>query len=60
MVAVEAYFGELGRACASGGTTGERSSYGPLTGLLNAVGASLKPKVFCIQEHAGRRDTNRP
>ena len=50
--AVEAYFAELGRLRASGGATGERSSYGPLNGLLSAVGAGLKPKVFCIQEPA--------
>ncbi len=46
--AVEAYFGDLGRVRASGGATGERSSYGPLANLLNAVGATLKPKVFCV------------
>ena len=50
--AVEAYFAELGRICASGGATGERSSYGPLANLLNAVGATLKPKVFCVGELA--------
>ena len=50
--AVEAYFADLGRVRASGGATGERSSYGPLTGLLNAVGTTLKPKVFCVQELA--------
>ena len=50
--AVEAYFTDLGRVRASGGATGERSSYGPLANLLNAVGATLKPKVFCVQELA--------
>ena len=49
-VAVEAYFTELGRLHALGGATGERSSYGPLHGLLSAVGAALKPKVHCVQE----------
>ena len=34
------------------GITGERSSYGPLANLLNAVGATLKPKVFCVGELA--------
>ena len=29
----------------AGGATGERSSYGPLAKLLDAVGATLKPKV---------------
>ena len=49
---VEAYFAELGRIRASGGATGERSSYAPLAHLLNAVGATLKPKVFCVGELA--------
>ena len=48
--AVEACFADLGRVRASGGATGERSSYGPLANLLNAVGATLKPKVFCVGE----------
>ena len=51
-VAVESYFADLGRVRASGGATGERSSYGPLANLLNAVGATLKPKVFCVGEMA--------
>ena len=50
--AVEAYFVDLGRVHGSGGATGERSSYGPLTSLLNAVGSTLKPKVFCVGELA--------
>ncbi len=50
--AAEAYFADLRRVRASGGATGERSSYGPLAGLLNAVGATLKPKVFCVLELA--------
>ena len=50
--AVEAYFADLGRVRASGGATGERSNYGPLANLLNAVGAALKPKVFCVGELA--------
>ncbi len=50
--AVEAYFTDLRRIRASGGATAERSSYGPLANLLNAVGATLKPKVFCVGELA--------
>ena len=50
--AAEAYFADLARIRASGGATGERSSYGPLANLLNAVGAALKPKVFCVGELA--------
>ena len=46
--AVETYFADLGRIRASGGATGERSSYGPLANLLDAVDAALKPKVFCV------------
>ena len=50
--AVETYFADLYRVRASGGATGERSSYGPLANLLNAVGATLRPKVFCVGELA--------
>ena len=50
--AVEAYFADLQRVRASGGATGERSSYGPLATLLNTIGATLKPKVFCVGELA--------
>ena len=50
--AVETYFGDLRRMRASGGATGERSTYPPLTALLNAVGATLKPRVFCVSELA--------
>ena len=52
LAAVEAYFADLGRVRSSGGATGERSSYGPLANLLNAVGGALKPKVFCVGELA--------
>ena len=51
-LAVETYFADLGRIRASGGATGERSYYPALAGLLNAVGAALKPKVFCVGELA--------
>ena len=50
--AVENYLADLQRVRASGGATGERSSYGPLANLLNAIGATLKPKVFCVGELA--------
>ena len=50
--AVEDYCTALARMHATGGATGERSSYGPLANLLNGVGATLKPKVFCVQELA--------
>ena len=48
--AVEVYLNDLRRIRASGGATGERSTYPPLTNLLNAVGSTLQPKVFCISE----------
>ena len=50
--AVETYLADLQRVRASGGATGERSSYGPLATLLNAIGSTLKPKVFCVGELA--------
>ena len=45
--AVEHYFTDLRRIRASGGATPELSYYTPLNNLLNAIGATLKPKVFC-------------
>ena len=50
--AVEAYLTGLQMIRASGGATDERSLYAPLANLLNAVGSSLRPKVFCVQELA--------
>ena len=50
--AVEHYFADLRRVRASGGATGERSTYGPLRDLLKAIGNTLKPKVFCVGELA--------
>ena len=46
VLAVGAYLDDLRRIRASGGGTYERSYYPPLTNLLNAVGAGLRPKVF--------------
>ena len=50
--AAEEYFADLRRVRASGAATPERSLYGPLGDLLKTVGATLKPKVFCVQEPA--------
>ena len=50
--AVEAYFTDLRRLLASGGATGERSTYGPLANLLNSAGTVRSPKVFCVAELA--------
>ena len=52
IAAVETYFTDLARVHASGGATGERSIYGPLANLLDTVGTTLKPKVFCVGEPA--------
>ena len=46
------YLTDLQRIRASGGATGERSYYPPLTNLLNAVGGALNPRVFCVSELA--------
>ena len=58
--AVEAYLADLRRIRASGGETGERSYYPPLSNLLNAIGDTLKPKVFCVgklaEQGAGHPD----
>ena len=52
--AVETYFTDLRRIRASGGATGERSYYSALSTLLNALGAILKPKTFCVAELAAQ------
>ena len=51
---VEAFFAELRRIRQSGAATDERSTYTPLANLLNAVGATLKPKVHCLVEPANQ------
>ena len=50
--AVEEYLAGLRQVRASGGATGEKSAYPALSNLFNAVGGSLKPKVFCVVELA--------
>ena len=50
--AFEKYCVDLRRIHASGGGTGERSNCAPLNNLLNAVGETLRPKVFCVGELA--------
>ena len=52
--AVEAYFIDLRLVRGSGGATDERSLYVPLANLLNAVGGTLRPKVFCVQDLANQ------
>ena len=51
---VEEYLGDLRRLRASGGATGELSTYPALANLLNAIGATLRPKVFCVVELANQ------
>ena len=51
---VEEYLGDLRRLRASGGATGELSTYPALSNLLNAIGATLRPKVFCVVEMANQ------
>ena len=59
-VAVEEYLAELSRIRGTGGGTGELSYYPPLNNLLNAVGGSLRPRVYCVsqlaQQGAGHPD----
>ena len=58
--AVEEYLADLSRIRATGGATGELSYYPPLSNLLNAVGGSLRPKVYRVsqlaQQGAGHPD----
>ena len=51
---VEDYLGDLRRLRASGGATGELSTYPALANLLNAIGATLKPKVLCLSQPANQ------
>ena len=49
---VEEYFSALRLAKSTGAATDELSTYLALGNLLNAVGATLRPKVFCVVEMA--------
>ena len=57
--AVEDYLDGVRKIRASGVGTAEMSYYLPLGNLLNAVGSSLKPKVFCIGQLA-QQDADHP
>ena len=48
--AVQAYLADLRAIRATGGATGELSYHTPLSNLLTAVGATLKPRVRCVGE----------
>ena len=52
IAAVEGYFVDLRRVHGTGGGTDERSYYPALTNLLNGIGRTLKPKMFCVHEGA--------
>ena len=58
--AVGEYLAELRRVRATGAATEERSYYPALSNLLNAVGGTLRPKVFSVielgQQGAGHPD----
>ncbi|MGA9867495.1 MAG: type ISP restriction/modification enzyme, partial [Acetobacteraceae bacterium] len=42
------YLDQIARIHATGAGTGEISYYGALAGALNAIGETLKPRVFCV------------
>lgn len=48
------YLAEIARIRGTGAGTGEISYYGALAGALNAAGAGLKPKVFCVSNLRNR------
>ena len=51
---VEEYFSALRLAKSTGAATPELSTYPALANLLNAVGATLRPKVFCLSQMANQ------
>ena len=57
---VEEYLAELRRIRGTGAATEERSYYAALSNLLNAVGETLRPRVFSVielgQQGAGHPD----
>lgn len=54
------YFGEIARVRATGAGTAETSYYSALQSAFNAIGAHLKPKVFCVSQLANRRGAGHP
>ena len=51
---VEEYFSMLRLTQSTGAATGEQSTYPAITNLLNAIGATLRPKVFCLSQMANQ------
>jgi hypothetical protein len=47
------YLAEIARVRATGAGTGETSYYGALQVALNAVGETLKPRVYCLGQMSG-------
>ena len=47
------YLAEIARVRATGAGTSETSYYGGLQGALNAVGETLKPRVYCLGQMSG-------
>jgi len=47
---VEKYLTEVNKIKSTGGAVDEKSFYVPLCNLMNEVGKTLKPKVFCHSE----------
>ena len=47
---LETYLTEIRRVRSSGAATAETSYYDALSAALNAIGARLKPKVFCLSK----------
>lgn len=50
---LDLYLDALSQARATGSGTPETSYYPALSTLLNAVGATLRPRVFCLHHLAG-------
>lgn len=50
---LKAYLAEMVRVHATGAGTGETSYYGALQGALNAVGDTLRPRVYCLSQMSG-------
>ena len=50
IAAVATYFADLGRVRGTGGGTDERSYYPEVRNLLNSIGHTLRPKVFCVHD----------
>jgi hypothetical protein len=47
------YLAEIARVHATGSGTAETSYYGALQGAMNAIGAELHPKTYCLSQLSG-------